>query len=221
MDYRVENKPLSWFRFNPKNYRQHPPAQIEALRQSLRQFGVLKNVVALDDGTLLAGEGTIRAAREEGLKTFPVVIFEGDGREAAAFLVADNNLPALAHDDSDQLEALLAEIGAAGMLAVTGVVAEDVEGLLDEIAAEAEVATLEVPIISKDLSNTDRRPIRGFRGSAGKSLVVWGREGTTFMEDETIERATAALRALFPAADVPTSIKQLVEAMADERLSLS
>jgi ParB-like chromosome segregation protein Spo0J len=89
-DYAAVSKPLSWFRANPENYRSHPQEQQAVLQESLRRFGVFRNVVARPDGTILAGHGILAAAQAEGLTEFPCVIFDGSDAEARALMVADN-----------------------------------------------------------------------------------------------------------------------------------
>src|SRR5262245_55372260 len=58
---------------HPKNYREHPPEQIEHLKRSIREHGFYRNVVVARDDTILAGHGVVAAARHLGLKTMPVI----------------------------------------------------------------------------------------------------------------------------------------------------
>ena len=136
-EYRTVNKPLAWFRANEENYRAHPEPQVERLRESLRRFGVFKNVVARPDGTVLAGHGVVEAALAEGLQELPAQIFEGSDAEARALMVADNELSRLAQDDPDQLSQLLDSLRADGLMQVTGHDDASLQGLLEEVAAQA------------------------------------------------------------------------------------
>jgi len=137
-EYRPVEKPLEWFRPNDENYRGHPEAQIELLRGSLREFGVFKNVVAREDGTVLAGHGIIAAAKAEGIATLPVHVFTGTDAEARALMVADNELsrPGLVQDDPDQLSQLLTSLQADGLMQVTGHDDASLAALLEEVAAQ-------------------------------------------------------------------------------------
>ena len=128
------NKPLDWFSDNPDNYRAHPPEQQAVLQESLRRFGVFRNVVARPDGTLLAGHGIIAAARAEGLTEFPCVVFEGTDAEARALMVADNEQSRLAQDDEAQLGTLLSGLSDEGLLAVTGHDDDSLAALLADVA---------------------------------------------------------------------------------------
>lgn len=132
--FKAVNKPLEWFVPNDENYRGHPQEQQEVLQASLRQFGAFKNVVARPDGTVLCGHGIIAAAKAEGLKQFPVHIFEGTDAEARALMVADNEVSRLAEDDNDQLSQLLTSLQADGMLALTGHDDDSLAALLEEVA---------------------------------------------------------------------------------------
>lgn len=137
-EYRPVEKPLEWFRPNDENYRGHPEAQVELLRGSLREFGVFKNVVAREDGTVLAGHGIIAAAKAEGIATLPVHVFTGTDAEARALMVADNELsrPGLVQDDPDQLSQLLTALQADGLMQVTGHDDASLAALLEEVAAQ-------------------------------------------------------------------------------------
>ena len=136
-DFEAVSKPLEWFVPNDENYRGHSEPQVQVLRESLRAFGVYKNVVARPDGTVLAGHGVITAAKAEGLTSLPVFIFDGTEEQARALLVADNEISRLAEDDADQLSQLLASLQDDGMLALTGHDDESLAALLETVAAQA------------------------------------------------------------------------------------
>ena len=135
--YTTVNKPLAWFHGNPENYRSHPPEQQAVLQESLRRFGVFRNVVARPDGTILAGHGILAAAQAEGLTEFPCVVFDGTDEEARALMVADNEQARLAQDDADQLSQLLEALQADGLMQVTGHDDESLQALLEQVAAQA------------------------------------------------------------------------------------
>lgn len=135
--YKTVDKPLAWFRANPENYRSHPQQQQAVLQESLRRFGVFRNVVARPDGTILAGHGILAAAAAEGHETFPCVIFDGTDAEARALMVADNEQARLAEDDADQLSQLLASLQDDGLLAVSGHDDASLAALLEEVAGQA------------------------------------------------------------------------------------
>lgn len=82
--------PVADLREDPKNARSHDARSVAAIQRSLEQFGQQKPVVALRDGTVIAGNGTLRAARALGWSRLAVVRTDLDGARATAFAVADN-----------------------------------------------------------------------------------------------------------------------------------
>lgn len=120
MGYCTVSRPLEWFRDNEENYRSHPPEQIAHLQRSLRDFGVVKNVVATPEGVVLCGHGLIAAARAEGVRRLPTLIFTGDEALARKLLVADNEVARLAEDDRSRLGELLKAVECEDCLCGTG-----------------------------------------------------------------------------------------------------
>ena len=57
-------RPIEWFKFDARNARVHPDKNIKAIAHSLKQFGQQKPIVALNDGTVIAGNGTLWAAQK-------------------------------------------------------------------------------------------------------------------------------------------------------------
>jgi len=109
MTYTVETRRVDALHPHPDNPRKHPEAQVKHLRDSLRRLGVYRNVVCLADGTLLAGHGVWEAAKVEGVKELPVLVFDGPEAEARRLLLADNALARLATDDLGRVLELLSE----------------------------------------------------------------------------------------------------------------
>ena len=122
---------------HPQNYRSHPPDQLEHLKQSLREFGWFRNVIASEDGVILAGHGIVEAARAIGLTEAPVhtVPFPHDDPRALKVLAADNESSRLAQDDEGQLLALLELIQAEDSLLGTGF-DDDMLATLQRLEAE-------------------------------------------------------------------------------------
>jgi len=89
------------------NARLHSARNIDAIRNSIRRFGQAKPIV-VRDGVVICGNGTLRAAVEEGWENIAVTEFEGTEEEAAALAIADNQTAALAEWDWQQLAETLA-----------------------------------------------------------------------------------------------------------------
>jgi hypothetical protein len=52
---------------DPANARSHPTRNLDVIRQSLTSVGAARSIVIDETGTVLAGEGVVKAARELGL----------------------------------------------------------------------------------------------------------------------------------------------------------
>ena len=105
---------------DPSNVRKHGRKNLDAIKASLRKFGQQKPIVVDAKGIVLAGNGTLTAAKELGWTEIQITRTELAGVEATAFAIADNRTAELAEwEDSlaDVLKALakadvdLAELG--------------------------------------------------------------------------------------------------------------
>ena len=66
--------------------------EVNAVAESLEQFGQYRSVVALKDLTILAGHHVVRAAQNIGMKTVRVDIIDADETSARKILLADNRI---------------------------------------------------------------------------------------------------------------------------------
>jgi ParB-like chromosome segregation protein Spo0J len=114
--------PLAELKRHPRNYRQHPPAQIEHLAESFRQFGVLPTTVIARDGTILGGHGVYITAQRLGVPVIPATRLDLDPYEPLALklMAALNFSDRLALDDESALHALLAEVAEGDATALLG-----------------------------------------------------------------------------------------------------
>jgi len=81
---------------DPANVRLHGSANLTAIRASLRRFGQQKPIVVTHDGIVVAGNGTLEAAKSEGWTEINVVRTTLEGAERTAFAIADNRTAELA-----------------------------------------------------------------------------------------------------------------------------
>jgi len=95
------------------NVRRHDDRNIEAIKESLNRFGQQKPIVVDANGVVVAGNGTLSAARSLGWAEIAVICTNLKGVEATAYAVADNRTAELAGWDylalADQLGSLLEE----------------------------------------------------------------------------------------------------------------
>lgn len=107
---------------HPRNDGQHPPEELEHLKQSLMEHGVYRNVVVARDGTILAGHGVIQAARELGHVTIPGLRkdYGPDDPRALRLLAGDNHIQRLRQQDDVILLALLDDLARDDPLGLLG-----------------------------------------------------------------------------------------------------
>jgi DNA modification methylase len=105
---------------------------VGAVAASLARFGQRKPIVARTDGTVIAGNHTLQAARQLGWTHIAVVRVDDDDATAKAFALADNRTAELGGYDDVALEAMVRDVLEfdAELLADTGWAGEDLEALL-------------------------------------------------------------------------------------------
>jgi hypothetical protein len=123
-----------------RNYRSHPPEQIQKLKSSLERFQQVRSIVVApaQDGryTILAGHGIVEAAREVGINEIncDIVPAEWDQVTRDAYLVADNLHSQDAVDDDELLAQLLQAQADAGYdLAALGTDEEALRQMLEAL----------------------------------------------------------------------------------------
>lgn len=95
---------------NPQNARRHPKRQLEQIGASIKEFGFIRPVLV--DGSLgiIAGHGSVEAAKLIGLAKVPVVRQDHlTPKQVQAYVIADNKLAENSEWDDDLLRE---EIGA-------------------------------------------------------------------------------------------------------------
>lgn len=107
----VERVHVDELKLDPKNARKHPDRNLAAIRASLERFGQQKPIVVKKDGTVIAGNGTLEAARVLGWTHLDVVRTELDGADAAAFAIADNRTGELSEWDITALAEAMESVG--------------------------------------------------------------------------------------------------------------
>lgn len=111
-DFKVEIAPISALRPHPRNYREHPDDQIQHIIKSIQQHGLYRNIVIATDGTILAGHGVVKAAREMGMHQVPVIRLNisPDDPRALKVLAGDNEINRLAEINDRELSQILKDI---------------------------------------------------------------------------------------------------------------
>ena len=95
---------------DPANVRQHSARNLDAIKGSLARFGQQKPIVVGPDGVVVAGNGTLEAAKSLGWQKIDAVKTGLKGSDRTAFAIADNRTSELAEWDdaalAEQLSAL-------------------------------------------------------------------------------------------------------------------
>lgn len=99
----IQTVPIELLHFDPANVRKHNPKNIDAIKASLAKFGQQKPIVVDADNVVIAGNGTMEAARALGWKEISINRSHLTGPEAIAFAIADNRTAELAEWDKEGL----------------------------------------------------------------------------------------------------------------------
>jgi ParB-like chromosome segregation protein Spo0J len=109
---KIESVAVDTLHLDEGNARLHDRKNLEALMGSLRQFGQRKPIVVTDDNVVVAGNGTLTAARMMDWTKIDVVRVPEDWTQEKimAFALADNRTAELATWDSELLALQLLEL---------------------------------------------------------------------------------------------------------------
>jgi site-specific DNA-methyltransferase (adenine-specific) len=133
---KIETRTIVSLRPDSRNARKHGKRNLATIRASLEQFGQQRAAVIRSDGTVLAGNGMLEAARELGWTDLAVTVVP-DGwtdEQARAYALADNRTGELAEWDVAVLDEHLVELEVSGLDMTSfgfGATAEDDEGIPD------------------------------------------------------------------------------------------
>jgi len=97
---------------DPSNARRHDEKNLKAIQGSLKKFGQRKPIVITEDRVIVAGNGTVEAAKRLGWLEIEAVRVPGDWtpEQTKAFALADNRTAELASWDSITLAEQLLEL---------------------------------------------------------------------------------------------------------------
>jgi DNA modification methylase len=133
-DLSVVYRPVADIKPDPRNARTHPKRQIEQLCASIRSFGFTNPVLVDESGVLIAGHGRLRAAKELGLATVPVIeLLDLTEAQKKALRLADNKIALNAGWDLEILKLELAEIATLDVdfdLSLTGFASGEIDVVL-------------------------------------------------------------------------------------------
>lgn len=148
---KIESVAVEALSFDPANARKHDGKNIEAIAGSLDLFGQRKPIVVTGENVVVAGNGTLEAAKSLGWEKIDVVRVPDDwsADQVKAFALADNRTAELAVWDEQVMASQLLELEAAGFeLAQFGF--EAVEPVVDlDSVVEDEIPELPANPVTK------------------------------------------------------------------------
>jgi len=137
---KVNQLKLSEIKNDPNNARRHDERNIEAIMASLREFGQRKPIVVTIDKTVIAGNGTVEAARRLGWTTIAVAKAPDDWTEETikAYALVDNRTAELASWDTETLASQLGDLNLAEWdIQSLGFDLKDMEGTPETVEVDA------------------------------------------------------------------------------------
>lgn len=107
---KIESIAVSDLIEDPSNVRKHSQKNLSAIKGSLAKFGQQKPIVVDKDNVVLAGNGTLAAAKALGWKSIFIVRSSLSDVEAVGYAIADNRTGELAEWDDEGLARTLREM---------------------------------------------------------------------------------------------------------------
>lgn len=116
---------------DPRNARTHNADNIARIAEGLRRHGQQKPIVVSADSIVIAGNGTLEAAKRLGWSKINVVVSELTGAQAAAYAISDNRTGETSGWDYSVLATTLKELEGEGFeLATTGWTADEISNFI-------------------------------------------------------------------------------------------
>jgi ParB-like chromosome segregation protein Spo0J len=106
----IERIELARLKSDPRNARKHPERNLDSIKSALREFGQQKPIVIDAKNVVIAGNGTLAAAKALGWKSLDCVRSQLKGHRRTAYAIADNRTAELAEWDDSVLAASLQEM---------------------------------------------------------------------------------------------------------------
>jgi ParB-like chromosome segregation protein Spo0J len=111
MDIKLELINIEDLTLDPNNARKHNKKNLEAIAKSLQQFGQRKPIVITQDNVVVAGNGTLEAAKSIGCVRVPA---DWNEETIKAYALTDNRTAEMAAWDSTILLDQLRELDISG-----------------------------------------------------------------------------------------------------------
>ncbi len=132
---KLERLAIKNLMLDPANVRKHPERNLSAIKASLLRFGQQKPILIDAKGIVVAGNGTVAAAKALGWTHVDTMRTSLSGAEATAYAIADNRSAELAEWD---LASLQQQIGSLpdDLREAAGFLDGDIEAMLESAGSE-------------------------------------------------------------------------------------
>ena len=122
-------------KLNPDNTRTHGKVQIKEFIRSIELFGVIRPIVADENGVILCGNGLYEALKQMGKTEADVLVKSGlTENQKKKLLLADNKIYALGIDNFEAIDSILQSLE--GDFEIPGYNSEDLESLYGKSSLE-------------------------------------------------------------------------------------
>lgn len=189
---KIETVDIATLKLDEGNVRRHSERNLGAILTSMKQFGQQKPIVIGPGDVVVAGNGTLEAARSLGWEKIQIVRTKLTGAEAKAYAIADNRTADLADWWEEGLVEALAALS-------------DEEGFDIEVTGytEAEIEELALSIMPGNPAESDD-PFARFE------------EGGKFLDDTTVRFQFGDYSALVGTAVYNSFVLAFRERQAEE-----
>jgi len=141
-----EEYSISDIRFDPRNSKKHGEPSISHIAKSLKQFGQQKPIVLMPNLTVLAGNGTLAAAKALEWTHIKAHVTNLTGNDAKAYAIADNKTAEYADWDFSTLTEVIQELDDGEYdLTNTGFDKEELERIMGWCAVDVEKVNEDKP----------------------------------------------------------------------------
>lgn len=118
-----------------RNARSHPRRQVEQIVESIRAFGFTNPILIDPEGSIIAGQGRLRAAKSMGMAEVPTITLRGlSDAQKRGLRIADNKIALNAGWDLELLKIELSDLSSLDLdfdLSLTGFSSGEVDVILD------------------------------------------------------------------------------------------
>lgn len=178
----VEMRKIDSLKYDPTNVRLHTDRNIDAIKASYRRFGQQRPILIAEDGTVVAGNAQLAAAKALGWEEIQVQVTSlTDVQEIKAYAIADNRTHEFGEWDFDGLSEQLKDLQEVPDFDFESVGFDEKE--MDRIFAK--VSEVETPEVEEDSEPKEKTRTR--KNESGTSIQL------TIKEDANSEEVESAV----------------------------